>query len=359
MAWHILVTVFWALLLGGIGLYLLGAWLFRARRLPDEIHYAKTRDGWDIAFCRVRPKGGPKRATPVILQHGLGACHRNFDLNDRHSLVHYLAQAGYDCFFPDLRGCGDSAYLKWGHPDRWHIGFGDFIEQDLPAVIDKVLALTGADQVHFIGHSMGGMIGYALAAGPYGAKLRSVTSVAGPAIFKAMGRFKMFTRFKNVLNPFPVLHNDVINCILAPVSYIFPQVARDEVYWPNVERRTLAEGAANIMAPMPRRLLFQFAAWVEFGQWGAHGNANYEKELAKITAPLYGIAGTRDVFCPLGAIEPVFDMVGSKKKRLRVFSLENGDRADYGHGDLVIGRHAPDEIFPTILQWLEENEPPA
>ncbi len=356
MIWQILAVVVCVLVLAPVALYALGAILFRTKRNPDEIHYVKAADGWDLAIRRVRPKTDKVRPTPVILQHGLGAAHRNFDLNDSNSLVHYLARAGYDCFFPDLRGVGDSAYRKWGHPNRWHIGFDDFVELDLPAVIDKVCALTGAKQVHFVGHSMGGMIGYRLAVGPHAAKLRSLTSVAGPAIFKAMTNFVGLTRFQRFLDPFPAIHNDVFNTILAPIAYVFPPIARKEVYWPNVERRVLAEGGANIMAPIPRRLLLQFGAWVEFAKWGAHRDADFEAELANIKTPIFGLAGSQDFFCPIDAIEPVFEKVQSKKKRFRVFSAANGDKSDYGHGDLVVGRHAMNETFPAILDWLVENE---
>jgi hypothetical protein len=31
-----------------------------------------------------------------------------------------------------------------------------------------------------------------------------------------------------------------------------------------------------------------------------------------------------------------------------------GDRADYGHGDLLVGRAAPEEVYPLILDFLDE-----
>jgi len=35
----------------------------------------------------------------------------------------------------------------------------DYIDKDLPAAIDYIRRHHGCDQLHFIGHSMGGMLG--------------------------------------------------------------------------------------------------------------------------------------------------------------------------------------------------------
>ncbi|MEZ4327663.1 MAG: hypothetical protein R3B40_20760 [Polyangiales bacterium] len=39
-------------------------------------------------------------------------------------------------------------------------------------------------------------------------------------------------------------------------------------------------------------------------------------------------------------------------KRYQIFAKAEGDRADYGHADLLIGRHAADEVFPEIAAFL-------
>jgi hypothetical protein len=31
--------------------------------------------------------------------------------------------------------------------------------------------------------------------------------------------------------------------------------------------------------------------------------------------------------------------------------------ADYGHCDLVWSRHAPREIFPILIDWLDQHQP--
>ena len=40
---------------------------------------------------------------------------------------------------------------------------------------------------------------------------------------------------------------------------------------------------------------------------------------------------------------------------LRLVGKGHGQAGEYGHGDLLIGRRAPAEIFPLILDWLERH----
>jgi hypothetical protein len=42
--------------------------------------------------------------------------------------------------------------------------------------------------------------------------------------------------------------------------------------------------------------------------------------------------------------------------RYREIGCHFGDKADYGHIDLLVGRHAPEEIYPEVLDFLEEMD---
>ena len=48
----------------------------------------------------------------------------------------------------------------------------------------------------------------------------------------------------------------------------------------------------------------------------------------------------------------IYDLIGSPDKTYREFGVDNGDLLDYGHLDLLFGIHAPDEVYPEILDWL-------
>lgn len=62
------------------------------------------------------------------------------------------------CHFYYVTGNGSSdkpGFLR-GRPRWWTID--DYVEKDVPALIRFVLRQTNSHQVHFLGHSMGGMI---------------------------------------------------------------------------------------------------------------------------------------------------------------------------------------------------------
>jgi hypothetical protein len=49
--------------------------------------------------------------------------------------------------------------------------------------------------------------------------------------------------------------------------------------------------------------------------------------------------------------------VGAADKTLVVVGRERGDRQEYGHGDLIFGARAPDELFPIVANWLDARRP--
>jgi hypothetical protein len=67
-----------------------------------------------------------------------------------------------------------------------------------------------------------------------------------------------------------------------------------------------------------------------------------------LTCPVLVIGGTVDLLCPPDATRALFDAIGSKKKKLLMLGKSYGHSSEYGHGDLVIGTHAPDEVYGAI-----------
>jgi hypothetical protein len=48
--------------------------------------------------------------------------------------------------------------------------------------------------------------------------------------------------------------------------------------------------------------------------------------------------------------------LSSPDKALMRFGKRDGQVADYGHCDLVWSRYAPREIFPPLINWLDQRQ---
>jgi poly(3-hydroxyalkanoate) synthetase len=56
------------------------------------------------------------------------------------------------------------------------------------------------------------------------------------------------------------------------------------------------------------------------------------------------IAGTHDMLAPPESVRPMYERSPSHDKTYREFPL--------GHIDLVMGRDAPQTVWPLVTQWL-------
>src|SRR5579883_2808099 len=140
---------------------------------PDEIHFARTSDGWRIAVFRYRPSGpadGAKNGQspteqapgdPLLLVPGIGANHYNFDLTDDTALARYLAASGHDVWVVELRGRGLSTRPRLFSGLHYDWSFDEYAERDLPAAAALVTRVTGRARLHLIGFSTGALAAYA------------------------------------------------------------------------------------------------------------------------------------------------------------------------------------------------------
>ena len=156
----------------------LRAWrrLDRATPPADRLT-ATTCDGQRLALWRVRPAGASRGA--VLLLHGLSANRFAFHWPGR-SIAEYLAAEGFDSYVGELRGAGESV----SELPSWD--FHDYLEQDVPALLDRVRKASDQRRVHFVGHSMGGILAMCHAIVTGGAGLLSAIAL-GSALDYALG----------------------------------------------------------------------------------------------------------------------------------------------------------------------------
>lgn len=357
-----------------------GAQLGGSVALEVKPYTIKTRDGWNLVAFRHR-LGGPPRpgALPVILCHGLTYNSSFWDLDPSCSLVRYLAGQGFDVWTVDLRGCGASQKWVWKLDEapaamvgsalhrisRGKLGavsyatvdpkfanwtLDDHITQDVPALVFLVRRATGAQEVAWVGHSMGGIVAlghlaryknpgigrlavigsqFTMPKGQLAVEFlremialrqKQLTGGASAEALAAMAQSGVHNMFFNVRNTLP----SVYQALSGPATDV-PAVGLMAQY------RTLAE----------RGVLMD-----------ARGQYNYAQGLGNITIPIFISCGAADQFAPPAVQEFLYRRVGSADKTLMVFGRRQGMSADAGHNDALVGVNSREEVYPVISRWL-------
>jgi lysosomal acid lipase/cholesteryl ester hydrolase len=95
----------------------------------------------------------------VFLQHGFLCSSADWLVGSRSAALGFiLADAGYDVWLGNFRGNTYSRRHLTLNPDLeefWRFSFDEHGQQDLPSMLDHVLATTGRQRLVYIGHSMG------------------------------------------------------------------------------------------------------------------------------------------------------------------------------------------------------------
>jgi pimeloyl-ACP methyl ester carboxylesterase len=314
----------------------------------DRIESTLTDDGWRLALQVYEPAAGRARRHPVVLCHGLASSHLAFDVDPATSLARHLASRGYLAFALDLRGHGDSERPTRRGARRFGWAFDDYLVHDVPAAIEHAKRAAGGPTVHWVGHSMGGLLGYAHLARGGSRDLCSMTAIGSSLDYSgAKSGFHRLLPLRPVLERVPFVPIGLLGRAMAAlVGRVETPFQRFNVWPSNVDlahwKRISGRGFHPVSAPVMAQLA---SAMQPGGLRSRDGSVAYLEGLARATAPVLAIAGDRDAQCPPDAAERTLAAVGSARRELRVFGPE--------HGDLVIGRRAKTEVFPVIDAWLD------
>jgi pimeloyl-ACP methyl ester carboxylesterase len=323
---------------------------FWTRRLAaptseDEVIWATTRDGWRLALGYRRPRTSEEargRRPPVLLVHGIAMNRQAFDFGVvRYSVSAFLARAGFACYALDLRGHGGS---RSGPTARWNLD--TYLSEDLPAALDAIRAHSGEPDVLYVGHSQGGLLGMA-ACVLYPERIRAIVALAAPAHFDVQERLRALVKLRHVpVGGFLRL----VARLVAPFSgYWHPAIMEIAIHMRNVERPVYRRMLSNAIENLHPGVLDQFAAFVREDAFRSmDGAVDYRALLPRAKQPALFVSAEKDGLAPPAVVEAAFRRWGGPK---RYWSCGN----EYGHGDVLVGRGAPDVVFPMIRDFLLEH----
>ncbi|MGF1511231.1 MAG: alpha/beta fold hydrolase [Myxococcota bacterium] len=310
--------------------------------------------GHHIALYRFPPDRVTFRE-PVLLSHGLGANRFNLDFNDdghgspRLSLARYLHHHGFDVWMLETRGSG-RAKVPWNA--RWSLL--DEARDDVGCALESVLSESKVDRVFWVGHSKGGLLQLLHQA----LNLPTARHVAGIVVVGTPGSAPAF-------NP---LLRPMLRLAAGGISPGLPliPIARLALPWASpltTVGRSLMPHLQGLPTPMMKKLFASLPSNVspavlsELAKWTLEGRIVTEDgvpiELTHVSVPCLFIAGGRDWLAPLESVRAGFEAIGSADKTFVEAGSESG--VMYGHGGLLLGSNAPEDVFPVIRSWLSER----
>jgi pimeloyl-ACP methyl ester carboxylesterase len=298
---------------------------------------------------RLADNGGGTHA-PVLLVHGFGQNRYAWHLPAR-SLANYLACAGYDVFNLDLRGHGRSRHFGARGPRS----VDDYVTEDLPAAVEEIALHTNKRPTFLVGHSLGGLVGYAAAPQLSGA-IAGVASIGSPYhLTRGSLSLTGISVFFEAMRRARVPHFD-IHVPIYPVSVFMRTIRRvaDSPFYPvplrgwhagSMEAHVLEQHlrlAFDRFAISELRNMFEWAAQKRFG-----AAKDYAARFEKMDVPLLVIAGANDDLAPPAGVRPAYEKSRSKDKTYKSVPL--------GHIDMLVGRDAPLSTWPLVSSWIQKR----
>ncbi|MGY1710996.1 alpha/beta fold hydrolase [Geodermatophilus sp. SYSU D00758] len=298
--------------------------------------------------------GGVRWSPPLLIVFSLVSRSYVLDLARGNSFVEQLLSAGFDVWM-----------LDWGEPDARDAAntLEDYVDDYIPAGIDRVLEVTGADEVTLFGYCFGGDLALLHAAHHPDTPVRSLTVLATPVDFRRMGPLADLFRVGG-LEVRDVLDADgnvpprvVVQGFraLTPTAEVTRYVTLWEKLWDDryVAGYQAMTGWADDHVPFPGaaaeetvRMLVRDNGMVT-DRLSVGGDRVHLKD---IRMPFLTVRADRDHIVPPEATAPLIDLVGSTDKHEL--------RLPAGHMGLVVGRTAARTTVPTIIDFLQRRSEP-
>jgi pimeloyl-ACP methyl ester carboxylesterase len=322
--------------------------------LREDVRRVVADDGRELALTEIRdPRRRVRGDAPAfLLVHGFAQNRTSFT---RGALPRVLLERGARVFLGELRGHGAS---RDDRDDAWTLE--THLDRDCPALVEGVRAAAEVTEVHWVGHSMGGLLGCALL--NRSAPLASLTLMATPLV---LGAGRPLVRLASLLaGPLAqvapkgrrVPMDLFLGALARPLS---SAEAWGPVRW--LQRATrlanprLAdpEAVKAILAsadPESPAVMFELARNAVLLR--PHlGGVDLVAALRTTRLPVAAVVGTSDIFAPRATVASL-DEPGHAGPR-KILEIEGGT-----HVDVTMGHHVH-ETAAALWQFLALAPPAA
>lgn len=244
-------------------------------------------------------------------------------------------------------------------PYSW--GFDDHLEFDVPALIRQVLRVSGASKLHWVGHSMGGILIQAYLAACDDPPVMSATAVGSPVDFSAAKSTKLEAAFRlaALFGWSTIFLPALMWRFLSPFAYRIAAHTGLAFQARNVDPEVVRKFIALALQKVtPTRLWLELDRARRTGELGSGEAGSYPRRLPASRVPILYLAGSKDALIPVDSICPALESrAHAGPRRCIVLGCSSGCVDDYGHGDLLVGKRSETEVFSQIDHWMRENEP--
>ncbi len=313
----------------------------------------KTPDHWNIALYKYK-NSNVTRKYPVFLLHGIASNHTIWDTGFRdYDFALHLVDQGYQVYSLDLRGRTGSDGPHTGRGDVWSID--DYLLCDLPAAIEYILEDCNAEKLHWVGHSLGGILGFFYQIRHKAGNLQSLTAFSSALTytFSTINHFRTYMDYLSAFLYYPV---DVWYKVVYPFidmdTYLTRFIWNADNLTPEVKRFIINNTVQKIAVLEWNQIKTISAAE---GMPRISGGFNHYVNDRRIVTPAFLITGDRDWVCAVDGVEWTRDQLKCPT-RLAIFGKEYGSKNHYGHLDIVCGINAPKETWPAAVGWLAERD---
>jgi polyhydroxyalkanoate synthase len=290
-------------------------------------------------------------APPLLVVFSLISRSFILDLTPGNSFVEQLLAAGFDVYLID-----------WGEPDERDAQntLEDYVDDYIPAAVQRVRELSGCDEVTLFGYCFGGDLTLLYTAHHPDAPVRSLTVLATPVDFTEMGPLADIFRVgglgvDDVLDERGLVPPQVVVQgfrTLKPTAEVSRYVTLWERLWSDeyVASYQAMTGWSDDHVPFPGaaaretvRMLVRDNGMVT-DRLTVGGDRVH---LRDVRLPFLTVRAERDHIVPPAATAPLIDLVGSEDRHEL--------RLEAGHMGLVVGRTAARTTVPTIIDFLRRR----
>lgn len=240
--------------------------------------------------------------------------------------------------------------------------FDTYLEEDVPAAMEYILthAATSDGKVLSVGHSMGGILLYAmLAIREERAGIAGAVALASSLDYgvsdTSLKMLLPLTDPAQMLNV-PVIPLGALMSAIHPLAtrppyalaYLGYQVSARQMMEPDLFKKLVC----NNFCTIPVKLLLQLATvFKPGGLQNREGSVKYMDRLRSCKVPVLAIAGDEDLICPPIAVTDTLKAFPQDTVTYKLFGGGEDER-HYGHYDLLCARTAKEEVYPVILDFL-------